>query len=332
MGGFLSFIWLNFYSDRPLNPLCLPARYFLDEHITKMIENKTQQQGKGEGDNSWPDKIGVGVLLKSEREKKGLSLNQIFEITMLRPHMLEALENENWNQLPAPVFVVGFARSYAGALGLEEEEIVGLYQEAAQVRDLAIKPHMQSGTYTKRLIPLFFIIVILLAAVSFYFLCKKADIGEKTEFGSKASNPMNVIMMKSEENQEVLNENEITLPAETNPRIIDRKVLDVLLEEERGKKVPTEGLLSLETEPNPKVGLPHLSLKVNIREQTWLRISVDDVGPKEYVFSPGRHYEWKAKTGFELLIGNAGGVDLEYNGKKIEDLGTSGKVVRLRLP
>lgn len=310
----------------------MPSRaVFLDEHIAKMIQDKTQQQGKGEGD-SCPGEIGVGVLLKSEREKKGLDHDRIFEITMLRPHVLEALENEDWNRLPAPVFVEGFVRSYAGALGLEEEEILRRYQESAHPGDSTIKPLVKTGTCTKRLIPLFLLIFILLAAAASYFLCKKTTIGKRAELGSNASNPMNVIMMGSEENQEVLNENEITLPAETNPGIIDRKAFDVLPEEGRGQTVPAEGLLSLETEARPELNPPNLSLKVNVREKTWLRISVDEVGPKEYVFFPGRHYEWKAETGFELLIGNAGGIDLEYNGKKIEGLGVSGKVVRLRLP
>jgi hypothetical protein len=36
--------------------------------------------------------------------------------------------------------------------------------------------------------------------------------------------------------------------------------------------------------------------------------------------------------GFELLIGNAGGIDFELNGKKVGPIGRPGQVVRVRLP
>lgn len=59
---------------------------------------------------------------------------------------------------------------------------------------------------------------------------------------------------------------------------------------------------------------------------------MDDQGPKEYMFRPGSHLQWKATKGFEILIGNAGGIDLEFSGTEIKNLGGHGKVVRLRLP
>jgi hypothetical protein len=75
-----------------------------------------------------------------------------------------------------------------------------------------------------------------------------------------------------------------------------------------------------------------MTLKAYVREGTWLRIFVDDQDPKEYIFRPGSQPEWRAKAGFELLVGNAGGIELEFEGKKIENLGALGQVVRLRLP
>ena len=73
-------------------------------------------------------------------------------------------------------------------------------------------------------------------------------------------------------------------------------------------------------------------LKADIRERTWMRITVDDGEPREYIFPPGRQPEWQAREGFDLLIGNAGGLVLEINGKNVGPLGASGQVVRVRLP
>ncbi|HDR15079.1 MAG TPA: helix-turn-helix domain-containing protein [Desulfobacteraceae bacterium] len=75
-----------------------------------------------------------------------------------------------------------------------------------------------------------------------------------------------------------------------------------------------------------------LILKAAVKERTWMRISIDGGEPREYIFSPGREPEWEARGMFDLLIGNAGGLALELNGKEIGPLGASGQVVRVRLP
>ena len=77
---------------------------------------------------------------------------------------------------------------------------------------------------------------------------------------------------------------------------------------------------------------PEITLTAHIRETTWLKIFIDNQDPKEYIFQPNEHHQWKATKGFELLIGNAGGLDLELNGEAINSVGTPGQVVHLRLP
>jgi len=91
-------------------------------------------------------------------------------------------------------------------------------------------------------------------------------------------------------------------------------------------------LLAYEPEIRPESEIRELTLKANVREKTWVRIIVDDQGPKEYIFTPGSHPEWKAKEGIELVIGNAGGISFEFNGVQIENIGNPGQVVRLSLP
>ena len=82
-------------------------------------------------DWEFPSGKELGVLLKSRREELGLTHAQVSEQTKLRPHFIEALENEDWDHLPSPAFVKGFIRSYARILGLSEEGLIALYQEVA---------------------------------------------------------------------------------------------------------------------------------------------------------------------------------------------------------
>ena len=81
-----------------------------------------------------------------------------------------------------------------------------------------------------------------------------------------------------------------------------------------------------------ETGAQALVLKAIVKERTWIRVGIDNEKPKEYILSPENRPQWRAARVFELLIGNAGGIDLEFNGKKMEDLGKQGQVIRLRLP
>ena len=73
----------------------------------------------------------LGDLLRAARETKGLSLEQVEQKTRIRVKLLQALEQEAFDELPAPVFVKGFLRNYALLLGVDVEEALGLYREAA---------------------------------------------------------------------------------------------------------------------------------------------------------------------------------------------------------
>jgi cytoskeleton protein RodZ len=73
-------------------------------------------------------------------------------------------------------------------------------------------------------------------------------------------------------------------------------------------------------------------LKGVVLEETWVRIQIDNGGPKEYIFQPGARPQWKAKDGFYVTVGNAAGIELELNGTKLKNLGKPGKVVKLNLP
>mgnify|MGYP002682430424 CR=1 FL=1 len=67
---------------------------------------------------------GIGEALRSTREHRGLSIDQVAQDTRISPRFLEALEAEQFNELPAPVYVRGFLRSYANYLKLEPQPLL----------------------------------------------------------------------------------------------------------------------------------------------------------------------------------------------------------------
>ena len=72
-------------------------------------------------------------------------------------------------------------------------------------------------------------------------------------------------------------------------------------------------------------------LIISAIEKTWIRIKADQNPSFQILLKPGEKLERKAVS-FDLDIGNAGGINIQFKGKNIENLGKSGQVTHLRLP
>lgn len=65
----------------------------------------------------------IGTRLKAAREAQGLTLDDVAAKTRVPIRHLQHIEREEWDELPAPTYSVGFARAYANAVGLNGSEI-----------------------------------------------------------------------------------------------------------------------------------------------------------------------------------------------------------------
>lgn len=65
----------------------------------------------------------VGQALKAAREAKGKSIEDIASATRIPTRHLESLENSDWERLPASTYTIGFAKAYAGEVGVDRAEI-----------------------------------------------------------------------------------------------------------------------------------------------------------------------------------------------------------------
>ena len=69
------------------------------------------------------DIVTVGQRLREAREAKGMSVEDIAASTRIPTRHLTSLENSDWDKLPAATYSIGFAKNYAGAVGLDRTEI-----------------------------------------------------------------------------------------------------------------------------------------------------------------------------------------------------------------
>src|SRR6476620_10466513 len=65
----------------------------------------------------------VGERLRVAREKQKLSLEDLAAQTRIPQRHLASIETAEWDSLPAPTYTIGFAKSYASAVGLDRAEI-----------------------------------------------------------------------------------------------------------------------------------------------------------------------------------------------------------------
>ena len=90
-------------------------------------------------------KSGLGVELREARRARALSLDEVQRATRIAHRYLEALEQEDFAALPAPVFARGFLRSYAQYLGLDPAPLVARYLGEARPPDALPAPGVDPG-------------------------------------------------------------------------------------------------------------------------------------------------------------------------------------------
>jgi cytoskeletal protein RodZ len=68
-----------------------------------------------------------GEELRRERELRSISLREVAEATKVNVRYLEAIERNQFDQLPGGVFNRGFVRAYAEFIGVDPETMVNAY-------------------------------------------------------------------------------------------------------------------------------------------------------------------------------------------------------------
>jgi len=82
----------------------------------------------------------------------------------------------------------------------------------------------------------------------------------------------------------------------------------------------------------PAPAPPAYQLEVVAREATWFQVVVDGQAPRQLRLESGQRIDLAARTGFVLLLGDAGAVSLQLNGRGLPAPGARGQVKTLYLP
>jgi cytoskeleton protein RodZ len=241
----------------------------------------------------------IGQMLKVAREEHHLSLQEVSEVLFIRRRIIEAIETGNWEILPHAVYVKGYVEQYAAFIG---------------IRDNIDEQLKQDNACTQHYIPLE---ISKTEDVKTWWGARKKAVGLSAVgagiivflvFQNIQKPSYSVVSSPQKPSYSVVS------PYQTGPR--DLRTVSGGLYETSGEAIIAETK----------------KLMIACQQRTWVRIVIDGAEKKEFIMNPEEVVVLSAKDGFDLLIGNAGGVKLFYNGKDTGFAGEEGEVRRINLP
>lgn len=251
-----------------------------------------------------------GAYLKSLREEKGRTLEEISESTKIAVANLVFLEQDAFDMLPPRVFVKGFVRSYVQELGLNPEETVrrfDAFTKESELPDYGAEDHpvfhQKPGAITSIPRQWFTVALTALGLVSF------------------------IILVLTGFNRLVL---ERRAPKEGLPTVTPVEPPADPRATARPEPVTKPGSAPAAEPQRTQAGKK--TLKIKAVATTWVWVQPDEGPAEERVMAPGDIQIFTAKSGFRLQIGNAGGLRLQFDGRELPPLGKMNQTVSLTLP
>ncbi|MDI6776707.1 MAG: DUF4115 domain-containing protein [Syntrophales bacterium] len=236
--------------------------------------------------------------LKARRESMGFTLNDLFQITKISPVNIEAIENGDFLLLPPPIYTKAFIKTYAQIIGIDSKKILDHYESYLEAskstyeKEEFPKSPRTIGTHYKKL----FLILSFIIVAGIFIFCISLYYRTGADIPQYQSGKAVPYIPEAK-------------PAEaTNPQM-----------QAKGKAADQA---SAETSYH---------LNIEATDLTWLRIREGQGSPYEVLLQPGEKIERIAPS-FTIDVGNAGGINVEFEGTPLASLGGPGQVVHLRLP
>jgi cytoskeleton protein RodZ len=284
--------------------------------------------------------LGLGERLRSARKARALSLEQVAESLHLDENIVLALEDERYDAFGAPVYIRGHLRAYARLVGLPVDSVLDAYAKAdpddASVSPVIIRDTINHSVSINPITWGFWGMVALVGlALAAYVLQDEA--------------PAPVVVAPSVESPDALQSEAepvaVEAPMMTQP---DETAGPALVPKSENIESEIEGLMPIaesgigsDAEPvtespvEPDIERPSrtVQLSLHFRQESWVEISDANRRLLFGLQREGRRRELTAEPPIQLLIGNAGGVDLSVNDEPytVPVAGVTGKVARFEI-
>jgi cytoskeleton protein RodZ len=270
----------------------------------------------------------LGARLKKEREQRKITLDDISLSTKIAPRFLVAIEEEQFDQLPGGIFNKGFVRSYAHYLGIDENQAVADYVAATTTA----LPERPQGEIPERKVPEvrqrgsgdatagipWEMFAVGLLIIAFGFAVWGFHSREKTAPPSSVPRPAD--------------SGSSTPPSANLDQ--DGASPQTVAPENRAASHPTAspeaaaGASPAQTHSTPQDAGAFL-VQIKAREDSWLVVSADGKEIMQDTLRASAEKSVGARNQIVIKTGNAGALDISFNGRKVPTQGSDKEVKTL---
>jgi len=271
----------------------------------------------------------VGQELAQARIVLGLSVDEVAQRTRIRAANIKRIDQDDFKKLGADVYVSGWIRSYAEAVGLDPAAMVAKYRSENPI--VAVTPESQSelppgsplNSYTNRKVKITKEEVDVLPAAPVRVLERKAP-KERTNWSmvlAAVFAGLLVIGGLALIGRLVVGGggSEVVIAGETVA-----EQTEVVATEDADTQSPTGELTA---------SIPGAPVQLVVRVESgrsWVRVSdIADVEIFEGILTAGDEQTFSDSSTLNVVVGNAGAVSIVHNGVDLGRVGTEGQVVTL---
>jgi cytoskeletal protein RodZ len=268
----------------------------------------TDLPAKGNG----PAMGAFGDRLRREREMRGITLEEITESTKISRRHLEALEGEHFDQLPGGVFNKGFVRAYARFLGIDGDQAVADYAAASNEQPEAedkfpLEIHEEPKRHLnprRSHLPLVFAIAALVGVLVGYgfWVKSRPHTNESAVPSTQQAPPVAATTAPP-----------VSVPAQTPAAQASPA------SESNAASSPSQPVQAAPEKPVKPEKV--FVVQVKAKEDSWVSIVADGKSVMERVLSADKKKKIKAGKTLVLRTGNAGGIEVSFNGVSLGSLG-----------
>ena len=263
-----------------------------------------------------PELLGIGERLRNAREAKGASLRAVADLTRIRAVYLQALEEEQFDQLPGAVYARGFLRTYADALGLDADRLLDAYPGAleppppAPIGTAAEIPIQPAAPRSRLRIIATYVAVVLGAGllaigVIGYLQLRQFNEPVPPEATAPPESP-------GAEPPAMPPAPPAAAPAPPQGGAADS-----------GAKPAEPPVATPEAPPPPQPEPPQpaiidgVSLEIRTQGTSWLRVTADGARVFQGLLHEGEARSWQARRRLTIRVGNAPAVQVSVNGRRV---------------
>jgi len=249
-----------------------------------------------------PEVGSFGVWLRRQRELREISLRDVAERTKISLRYLEAMEEDRFDLLPAPVFAKGFLREYARYVGLSPDEVVNHWLAVQQAGapegdEEAASPGRSRRRLSRILLLVALLVLAALVAYFFYWQRRHAGAGPAGTPGTPPPAPAPLTAPLTAPPAAA------TRPAPAGPNANAAAALPP-------QAVPNTPSTPSETEAPPAP----LEVNLDFSRECWVEALID--GKKRIAEQrvAGEALRLPAQHTVELTLGDAGAAEVQVNG------------------